>query len=398
MTSVTVSAESRVLTFNRGSATLKAALYDMSPIQVVLLIRVDRADSSRTQVTITDKSGKELLDTPVESKTPHAALSTVFNWLEEHAYLSNIAAAGHRLVHGGLQFQEPARITPDVLSQLQRLIPLDPDHLPAAIEIIRFIGTRLPHLPQIGCFDTSFHRTMTEVARMYALPRRFYDQGLMRFGFHGLSYEYITGELGTFEGGLPERAIVAHLGSGASMAALRRGECIDTSMGFTPLEGLVMSSRSGDVDPGALFYMLEQDKMSPGDLYECLNKQSGLLGISGSSGDMRDLLEKAAGDGRAAAAVDVFCYRAKKYIGSYAAALGGLDVLVFTGGIGEKSAAVRSKICSNLEFLGIQLDPQRNRTNDPIISTAGSSVQVRVIETHEDLTIVRHVLKLIGRA
>lgn len=395
---MTASSSGRVLTLNRGSATLKAALYDANPIRPALSIKMDRADSPRAHVIVTGASGGALFDSQVDNNAPNAAVGVVFDWLEEHGFLFDLAAAGHRLVHGGVQFQESLRITPDVLAKLEALKPLDPDHLPAAIDIIRFVATRLPTVPQIGCFDTCFHRTLPKVARLYALPRRFFDDGLMRFGFHGLSYEYIVAELRTLEGRLPERAIVAHLGNGASMVALRRGQSIDTSMGFTPLEGLVMGARSGDIDPGALFYILGQNKMAATQLYEILNRQSGLLGISGLSSDMRDLLEKAPRDEHAAEAVDSFCYRAKKYIGAYAAALGGLDLLVFTGGIGEKSAAVRSKICSDLEFLGIQLDPQRNQGNGPVISTDNSGVRVRVIQTNEDLIIVRHVLELLGRS
>lgn len=398
MARVTASSSSHVLTLNRGSATLKGALYATNPIELVLSIQVDRVDSPDARVKITSKSAAVLFDSGVESTSPNASVNCVFDWLQAGAYLSNVAAFGHRLVHGGAKFQQPTRITPDILSQLEELIPLDPDHLPGAIDIIRFTSERFPQLPQIGCFDTSFHRTLPKIARMYALPHHLFEQGVMRFGFHGLSYKYIAGELQALEAGVPERAIVAHLGSGASMVALRRGESIDTSMGFTPLEGLVMGARSGDVDPGALFYLLDQGKMTSASLYDCLNKQSGLLGISESSGDMRDLLEKAPNDEKAAEAIDLFCYRARKYVGAYAAALGGLDVLVFTGGIGEKSAPVRSKICSDLGFLGIQLDPQRNQANAPLISTPAGPVRVRVIETNEDLTIVRHVLEIISRA
>jgi acetate kinase len=251
----------------------------------------------------------------------------------------------------------------------------------------------------VACFDTAFHDGLPAVARMYAIPRHLYDEGVRRYGFHGLSYEYILKELRLLDGALAEgRVIIAHLGNGASMVALRGGKSVDTSMGFTPLEGLVMGTRSGDVDPGALVYLLEQRKISPEELSQLLNKQSGLLGVSGSSEDMRDLLEKSANDPHAAEAVDLFCYRAKKYIGAYAAALGGLDVLVFAGGIGEHAAPVREKICAGLDFLGIQLDPQRNRSNAPLISRTGAAVKVRVIETNEDLMIVRHVLAALGWA
>ena len=378
---------------NRGSSTLKAALYELD--QPLLSIQVDRADSSGAQARIQDASGKLLLDSAVEG----AALETIFDWLGEHKYLEGLLAAGHRLVHGGVRFQLPQRITPEILSELEQLVPLDPDHLPAALAAVGFVAERLPELPQIACFDTAFHASMPKVARMYALPRRLFEAGVMRFGFHGLSYEYIVHELHTLEAALlAGRVIVAHLGNGASMVALRQGKSVDTSMGFTPLEGLVMGTRSGDVDPGALFYLLQQGKMSAADLERRLNKESGLLGVSGSSEDMRDLLAKAPGDTQAAEAVDLFCYRAKKYVGAYAAAMGGLDLLVFTGGIGEKAAAVRQKICEGLQFLGIQLDPLRNQSSDSVISGPQSRVKVRVMATNEDLTIVRHVLAILGRA
>jgi acetate kinase len=391
--------DNRILTLNRGSATLKAALYQTSPsVQLELSISVDRADSPGTRVTVKGNSGAPLLDSAVDNKVPDQWLETVFHWLEQHDYLASLTAAGHRFVHGGVRFRSPVRITPGVVTELERLAPLDPDHLPAALRVVRFVTERLPGLPQIGCFDTAFHSSIPKVAQMYALPRRYFDSGILRFGFHGLSYEYIVGELRALEGALAAgRVIIAHLGSGASMVALRQGKSVDTSMGFTPLEGLVMGTRSGDVDAGILFYLLDQGKMSPAELDECLNKRSGLLGVSGSSGDMRDLIEKAPHDQAAAEAVELFCYRAKKYLGAYAAALGGVDLVVFTGGIGEKAALVRWKICENLGFVGIQLDPQRNQANGPVISTSSSPVKVRVIETNEDLTIVRHVLEMIGR-
>jgi acetate kinase len=390
----------RILTMNRGSATLKATLYRIGAIEKrELSISVDRANSSGGRVTIADSEGKSLLDREAEQGNPDAALNVVFDWLGQHGYLADLSAAGHRIVHGGSQFTEPQRVTPGFLAQLEALLPLDPDHLPQAISGIRFVSQKLPNLPQIACFDTAFHSGLPALARMYAIPRRLYDEGVRRYGFHGLSYEYVLREARSFDGPLAEgRVIIAHLGNGASMVALQSGKSVDTSMGFTPLEGLVMGTRSGDVDPGALIYLLEQGKMSPEDLSKALNKGSGLLGISGSSEDMRDLLDKSPGDAHAAEAVDLFCYRAKKYIGAYAAALGGLDLLVFTGGIGEHAAPVREKICAGLEFLGVQLDPSRNHSNAPIISRTDAAVKVRVIETNEDLMIARHVLAALGWA
>jgi acetate kinase len=388
-----------ILTMNQGSATLKAALYDLhQPEQRALSLQVDHADTDGGRLRISAASGDTLFDHAIESRNSEHPVAALFEWLDHEGWLSQVVAAGHRLVHGGAQFQEPRDITPQVLAELEKLIPLDPDHLPQALFVIRLIASRLPSLPQIACFDTAFHSSLPKVSRMYALPRQLFDDGIRRYGFHGLSYEYIVRRLRELDGTLAEgRVIVAHLGNGSSMVALRGGKSVDTTMGFTPLEGLVMGTRSGDVDPGALLYLLERERMSPQELRLQLNKQSGLLGVSGSSEDMRDLLERYPKDGNAAEAVDLFCYRARKYIGAYAAALGGLDLLVFTGGIGEHAAVVRDRICSGLDFLGIQIDPALNQSNAPQISHSNSRVKVRVIETNEESVIVRHVLVFLGR-
>jgi acetate kinase len=397
---VTAPPSGRILTLNRGSATLKGAIYEASRApQLQLSLKVDRVDGPGARISVKDAAGKPLMDASPHHHSSDSALEELFDWLGAQGHLKNLSAAGHRLVHGGANFREPVKITPDILAELEQVVPLDPDHLPAALSLMRFVAQRFPEVPQIGCFDTAFHASLPNVARMYALPRRFFDGGVMRFGFHGLSYEYILSEIEKLDGDLAGgRVIMAHLGNGASMAAVRHGKCIDTSMGFTPLEGLVMGTRSGDIDPGVILYLLEQGKMSAAEVNDCLNKASGLLGVSGSSEDMRDLLAKTSLNDHAAEAVELFCYRARKYIGSYAAALGGLDLLVFAGGIGEKAAPVRSKVCQGLDFLGIQLDPQRNQANESVISSASSRVKVRIVETNEDLTIVRHVLAALSRS
>jgi acetate kinase len=289
------------------------------------------------------------------------------------------------------------RITAEFLHEIEQLIPLDPDHLPAAIQGIKFIASKFPELPQVACFDTAFHRSIPKVASTYALPGRLYDEGIRRYGFHGLSYEYVMGELRTLEGELANgRVIIAHLGSGASMVAVRDGKSIDTSMGFTPLEGLVMATRSGDVDPGALLYLFDREKMSANEMSMLLNKQSGLLGVSETSSDMKVLIGNVPRDDRAREAVDLFCYRAKKYVGAYCAVLGGLDVLVFAGGIGEHAPSVRKQICDGLDFLGIRMDAKRNEANAGLISSPESRVRVRVVKTNEDLMIARHVVSVLG--
>jgi len=397
---VTASLQRRVLTMNRGSSTLKSALYEAGNREELLLsITVDTAGASGTHLKIEDPSGTTLLNSLVDSEQPHAALEATFAWLGERGFLSELGAAGHRLVHGGSQYSQPEKITPQFLSDVEQLVPLDPDHMPAAIRGIKFIGKKFPELPQVACFDTAFHRSLPKVARMYAVPRAFYDQGIVRYGFHGLSYEYIMRELQTLEGERSKgRVIIAHLGSGASIVAVKEGKSVDTSMGFTPLEGLVMSTRSGDVDPGALLYLLEQKKVATKEMDTILNKKSGLLGVSAKSGDMRVLLDELRKDVGAEEAVYLFCYRVKKYIGAYAAVLGGLDLLVFAGGIGEHAPLVRERICDGLEFLGIHLDGPRNEANAALISAPQSRVKVRIINTNEDLMIVRHVRSVLGCA
>jgi acetate kinase len=388
----------RILTMNRGSATLKSALFVAGSHEELLLsMTVDQTGASGGRLKIADASGTSLSDSPVESGDTNAVLDAILAWLGDHGFLSDLAAVGHRLVQGGPRYRQPQRITPDFLTEIEQLVSLDPDHLPAAIQGIRFIAEKFPKIPQVACFDTAFHGDLPKVARMYALPRRLSDQGIFRYGFHGLSYEYVMGELQSLEGQLANgRVIIAHLGSGASMAAVRGGRSLDTSMGFTPLEGLVMATRSGDVDPGALLYLLDHDQMSAKDISKLVNKESGLLGVSGTSADMRVLVGRMDQDVHAAEAVDLFCYRAKKYVGAYAAVLGGLDVLVFAGGIGENSPVVRKRICDGLEFLGVRLDGKQNEANAALISPPESGVKVRVIKTNEDLMIARHVNSALG--
>jgi acetate kinase len=383
---------------NRGSATLKSALYEAGTLPELLLsMTVDQASDSASRLKITDPGGTHLFNSPVDAEDPNAALEIMFAWLSEHGFLNRLAAAGHRLVQGGPRHKDPQRITTEFLSEIEQLVPLDPDHLPAAIRGIQFITGKFPRLAQVACFDTAFHRSLPRVAQMYALPRRLYDEGIYRYGFHGLSYEYVMGELQALEGKLASRRVIlVHLGSGASMVAVKDGESIETSMGFTPLEGLVMGTRSGDIDPGALLYLLGQKKMSAKEVNSLVNKESGLLGVSETSGDMRVLLDKMKLDTRAGEAVDLFCYRAKKYIGAYAAVLGGLDALVFAGGIGENAPVVRQRICDGLDFLGIRLDAISNQVNAALLSPPESRVKVRVIKTNEDLMIVRHVLSALG--
>lgn len=387
-----------ILTINRGSGTLKAGLYQASdPPGILASIKVDRAATPEARIKITDAHAKALLDSPIEDSAANSDLAAILKWLSASGYASRLAGIGHRIVHGGPRYTESQRITPEVMAELEKIAPLDPDHAPLAIQNIGFFSERLPATPQIGCFDTAFHAGLPKVARMYALPRKMYDEGIRRYGFHGLSCEHILQQLRATDAALARRRlIIAHLGNGASMTAVNDGQSVDTSMGFTPLEGLVMGTRSGDIDPAAVIYLEERDRLSPRDIDVLLNKQSGLLGVSGASSDMRDLLEREARDERAAEAVALFCYRAKKCVGAYAAALGGLDALIFSGGIGENAPQVRERICAGLGFLGIEVDPALNRSNAPVISKARSRVKIQTINTDEDSMIARHVLAIIG--
>lgn len=388
----------RLLTINTGSSSLKAALYEMGQAERLdLAAQADRIGQSGCRIRITDAQGKLLLDEQRELKDHEAALQALFDWLQAHAPDKKLDAVGHRVVHGGSRYSAPQLIDDALVRTLQELAPLDPNHLPQAIGAIQTVTRLHPDLPQVACFDTAFHRTMPRVAQMFALPRAYWDAGVVRYGFHGLSYEYIMQELRAQDSAAASgRVIIAHLGNGASMAAVLGGRGFDTTMGFTPTGGLVMGTRTGDLDPGVLLYLLESRGMNPAALNTLVNRQAGLLGVSGISADMQDLLEKASSDERAAQAIDLFCYQAKKYVGAFAAALGGLDTLVFTGGIGEHAAPVRQRICEGLEFLGIALNEERNKEHAPLISQDGSPVVVRVMKTNEDLMIARHTYRLVS--
>jgi acetate kinase len=347
-------------------------------------------------IRITDAAGTALLDESSDVPDHAAALQALLAWLGQHRSSQGLDAVGHRVVHGGSAYSEPQLITDELVATLRQLVPIDPMHLPQAIAAIEVVGRAYPGIPQVACFDTAFHRHMPRVAQMYALPRHLWDEGVLRYGFHGLSYEYIMQELHRLDSrAATGRVVIAHLGNGASMAAVQNGVGIDTTMGFTPTGGLVMGTRTGDLDPGVLLYLLESKGISASAVNTLVNRQSGLLGVSGISADMHDLLEKEPTNPRAAEAVALFCYQAKKFLGALAAALGGLETLVCTAGIGEHAAPVRERICSGLEFLGIHLDPDRNANHAPIISREGSPVTVRVMHTDEDLMIARHIIRLV---
>jgi acetate kinase len=287
-------------------------------------------------------------------------------------------------------------VTADLLATLRSLIPVDPEHLPQAIAAIEGLSDALPAVPQVACFDTAFHRTMPRVAQTYALPRRYTDAGVVRYGFHGLSYEYVVERLRTIDPSAARgRVVIAHLGNGASMAAIRDGRSVDTTMGFSPTGGLVMSTRPGDLDPGVVIYLQREAGLTLENAGRVLNKEAGLLAVSTTSADMQDLLAREESDPRAAEAIALFCYTARKSLGALAAVLAGLDALIFTGGIGEHAAPVRARICAGVEFLGIHIDDDRNAANASLISPDTGPVAVRVIRTDEDLMIARHTLEVV---
>ena len=372
-----------VLTINGGSSSIKFALYQAGePLQRGLSGKVDRIGVDGTNLAFKNSADSKQESRSLAGPDHKSAAHSLIDWLEKQEGFASVRAVGHRVVHG-MKHTEPEIVTPELLAELHRLRPYDPDHLPREIELIEAFRQRHPKLPQVACFDTAFHQTMPRVAKLLPIPRRFDAKGIQRYGFHGLSYAYLMEELARLgdPAAAEGRVILAHLGNGASLAAVLDGKSIDTSMGFTPTAGLVMSTRSGDLDPGLAPYLERTEQM--------------LLGISETSPDMRDLLDREAKDARAAEAVALFCYQAKKWIGSFAAALGGLDTLVFAGGIGENAPPIRARICEGLDFLGIALDASRNAENAPVISTQGGRVPVRVIRTDEELMIARTVCRIL---
>ncbi|MCX5771302.1 MAG: acetate/propionate family kinase [Candidatus Hydrogenedentes bacterium] len=386
-----------MLTINTGSSSLKVAVYDGET--PVLKGEVKRIGNPGSRITVADAEGKRLIDRDAAGADHGAALQAVLACLKDQGLGSNLDAAGHRVVYGGTFYSGPRPITPELVANLGEFVPIAPDHLPQAIQAINIIEQTFPGLPQVACFDTAFHRTMPRVAQIFPLPRRVANENIIRYGFHGLSYEYIMRELGSRSHNQAQgRIVIAHLGNGASMAAVSDGKSIDTTMGFTPAGGLMMGTRPGDIDPGVILYLLIEKAMTPSALNELINRQSGLLGISETSEDMRDLLEKEGADPRAAEAVALFCHYARAHVGSLAATLGGLDTLIFTAGIGEYAAPIRQRICQGLEFLGIRLDQDLNNTHAPVISREDSPVTVRVMHTDEDFMIARHTADLIGKS
>ena len=386
-----------LLVVNAGSSSIKFSVYGITDGSDPLTLRY-RGEveglGARPRFTARGANSESLAVEALSGDTHHdAALRTILDWIEARAAGAEIVAAGHRVVHGGTRYASPVAIIPTVLSELEALVPLAPLHQPHNLAAIRALAALKPGLRQVACFDTAFHTTQPRVAQTFALPYALSEAGVKRYGFHGLSYEYVATVLGEHLGKAADgRVVVAHLGAGASMCAMRERRSVATTMGFTALEGLPMGTRTGAIDPGVILHLLSERGMSVGAVTDLLYKQSGLLGMSGVSSDVRDLL--ASDSPRAAAALDVFVYRVVRELGSLAAALGGLDALVFTAGIGEHATSIRARICRDAAWLGVSLDETANERGGPRISTAGSRASAWLIPTNEELMIARHTLAL----
>jgi len=385
--------KSRILTVNGGSSSIKFALFEGGSLKRILEGEIARIGLSGTTLKV---KGVDSFTRSVKAPDHKEAVDLLMDWIEKHCGPDGLTAVGHRVVHGGPKYWKPQKITPKMIKDLQGFKSFDPEHMPEEILLIQAFCRRFPKLLQLACFDTAFHHDLPQVAKMLPIPRRYEAQGVRRYGFHGISYEFLMNELTRLAGSKSNRGrvILAHLGNGASLAAVKDGKSIDTSMSFTPAAGVPMSTRSGDIDPGLVLYLARTEGLDAKKINEMVNFKSGLRGISETSSDMHDLLMKEKNDVRAAEAIALFCYQIKKWIGAYAAALGGLDILVFAGGIGENAPEVRARICEGLGFLGIEIEKKRNKANKEVISNG--RVTVRVIHTDEEWMIAKTVSSILG--
>ena len=388
-----------ILTINAGSSSIKFALFPLDhPISPEAEVsgQIDGIGAEITKMVAKNKAGERIADQLLEGgKVSHAqAFDALLKWFTASHANWQIVAVGHRVVHGGERYSKPTLIDDTVLGHLQSFIPLAPLHEPHNVAGIIALQALLPTVPQIACFDTAFHRSQPEVAQTFGLPRQITAEGIKRYGFHGLSYEYIARALPQHSGRATGRVVVAHLGNGASMAAMVDRKCVATTLGFSTIDGLMMGTRCGNLDPGVILHLMETKNLSVKDMTRMLYKESGLLGVSGLSQDMRTLL--ASDKPEADEAVNLFCYRIARELGSLAAAAGGLDALVFTGGIGEHAAEVRRRVCLQSEWLGIRVNPEANARHELRISAGNSSVDVLVIPTNEEWMMAHHAQTLLG--
>ena len=393
-------ANQHILTINGGSSSIKIALFEADgSLKRILAGGIERIGLPEATWHAKGADERYTFSRSVVAPDHTAAIGILMDWVDERGGRDALAAVGHRVVHGGPKYCEPQQITASLVEELHQLDPFDPEHLPEEILLTEAFHHRFPDLFQVACFDTAFHHDLPRVAQLLPIPRRYNAKGVRRYGFHGLSYAFLMGELARLGGdeAARGRVILAHLGNGASLAAVHNGKSKDTSMSLTPAAGVPMSTRTGDIDPCLFWYLARTEKMGAKQFNEMVNFQSGLLGVSETSSDMHDLLACEAQDVRAAEAVALFCYQVKKCIGGFAAALGGLDTLVFTGGIGENASTVRARICDGLGFLGIDLDQERNAKHEPWISSGTGRVKVRIIRTDEELMIAKSVMRVLNR-
>lgn len=387
----------RSLTLNAGSSSIKFALFSAPDARRLWSGAIERIGPDARLSVKGAASSATFTATPIAAPDHASAIKCVLACARDAVGSDRLVAIGHRIVHGGPDFCAARRLNAATIAALHQLVPLDPDHMPPELALVAAAGRHFPGTPQFACFDTAFHHDLPRVAQLIAIPQRSQTGMLRRYGFHGLSYEYLMRELHRLAG--PQagdgRIVLAHLGSGSSLSAVHRGRPMETSMGFTPASGVMMATRSGDIDPGLAAYLAHSEAMTPAQFHHMVNFESGLLGVSQSSGDMQVLLDRSPDDTKAADAVDLYCHLVKQRIGAFAATLGGLDTLVFSGGIGENAPAIRAQICDGLGFLGITLDTGRNMAGAPVISTSGA-VTVRVIATDEEAMIAHHVAGLIA--
>jgi acetate kinase len=388
-----------ILVINAGSSSIKFSVFETGEDGSLAAEAHGQiaAIGASARIEVADAQGRKLIDEPAAAKDHEAAIALIHNWLAAHiGGEAGLAGIGHRVVHGGTAYSEPVLIDAEVIAALEALVPLAPLHQPHALAAIRAVGAVAPDAPQIACFDTAFHRGQPPLAQLFALPRELTAKGIRRYGFHGLSYEYIVSALPRVA---PEIAsgklVVAHLGNGVSLCAIDQGRSIATTMSFTPVDGLVMGTRTGALDPGVILYLMQHEGMSAAEVERLINERSGLLGVSGLSSDMRTLL--ASGDPAAREAVDLFVYRIGRQLGSLVAALGRLDALVFTGGIGEHAAPIRARVCRDASWLGITLDEAANEAGGPRISAPGSKVSAWLVPTDENLMVAQQTNRLLDR-
>jgi acetate kinase len=383
-----------VLTLNGGSSSIKFALFNLTnKLELVLKGKIKNIGQPSANFSVEGTAEVDNFSHSIVAKDYTVAAALAIDWIVKRINHKDLNAIGHRLVYGGNRYWKPEKITADMITELRKLSPLDPEHLPEEILLVEACAERFPGIKQIACFDTAFHHAMPRVAQLLSIPRRYMAKGIRRFGFHGLSCAYIMQTLAQLENEetAQGKTILAHLGNGASVTAVNGGKSVDTSMGLTPSSGLPMGTRAGDIDPGLGWYLAQTERMNATQFHHMINHESGLLGVSEISADMSVLLKHEANDSRAADAISLFCYQTKKWICAMAATLNGLDTLVFSGGIGENSPEIRARICGGLEFIGVNLNLNQNSANAAVISSSASRVLVRVINTDEELMIAQFV-------